>query len=206
MITDIEDYVRDGCGRCARFATPDCSVRHWQEAVLALRALCRDAGLGETVKWGHPCYVHAGRNIAIIGAVRGGARLGFFNAALLSDPAGLLERQGPNTRHPDTVRVTSAARVHAIAPDLRACLDEAMRHAEAGTRPPPATAEPDLPDDLVEALAADSDLAAAFDALTPGRRRSYAIALASAKRAETRQRRIAAFRDRILAGKGATER
>ena len=49
-------------------------------------------------------------------------------------------------------------------------------------------------------------LAEAFARLTPGRQRSYAIALASAKTSATRTTRIGRFRDRILAGKGATER
>jgi uncharacterized protein YdeI (YjbR/CyaY-like superfamily) len=46
--------------------------------------------------------MHAGRNIVIIGALRGEFRIGFFNAALIKDPARILERQGSNTRHPDT--------------------------------------------------------------------------------------------------------
>jgi uncharacterized protein YdeI (YjbR/CyaY-like superfamily) len=39
-------------------------------------------------------YVHARRNIALLGAFRGDVRLTFFHAALLEDPEGLLERQG----------------------------------------------------------------------------------------------------------------
>lgn len=74
MVTDIEDYFSKGCGRCDRFATPDCATRTWQEGLSALRRICRDMGLRETVKWGHPCYKHAGRNIAIIGALRGDFR------------------------------------------------------------------------------------------------------------------------------------
>ncbi len=30
MITDIEDYFRQGCGRCERFATADCATQQWQ--------------------------------------------------------------------------------------------------------------------------------------------------------------------------------
>lgn len=119
MITEIEDFFTKGCGRCDRFATPDCSVRQWQPGLIALRQICLDAGLSETVKWGHPCYMHAGRNIAILGAFRGDFRLTFFNAALLQDPAGVLERQGPNTRHPDMIRFTENAQVAALAPTNR---------------------------------------------------------------------------------------
>ena len=63
MITDIEDFFSLGCGRCSRFATADCSTRQWADGLLALRRICLDLGLVEAVKWGHPCYLHAGRNI-----------------------------------------------------------------------------------------------------------------------------------------------
>lgn len=103
MITDIEDYFAKGCGRCPRFATAACSTKRWSKGLEELRRICLSAGLTETVKWGHPCYIHAGRNIAIIGAMKGDFRLTFFNAALMKDPKGMLETQGPNTRHPNMI-------------------------------------------------------------------------------------------------------
>lgn len=206
MITEIEDYFTRGCGRCARFDTPDCSVRLWADGLDALRSFCLGAGLAESVKWGHPCYAHRGRNIAIIGAHRGDIRLSFFNAALMTDPDSALERQGPNTRHPDMLRFRDAAAVTGRADTIRAYLAEAIGYAERGLKPPQDHAAPDLPEELTEALDADPDLAEAFHALTRGRQRSYAIALSGAKKPETRLARIAKLRPKILAGKGATER
>lgn len=206
MITHIEDFFTKGCGRCARFATPDCSTRLWIDGLNELRRICRDVGLDEQVKWAHPCYVHAGRNIAIMGAFRGDFRLSFFDAALLKDPHRVLEKQGPNTRHPDAIRFTDSGRVAELEPVIRSYLEEAMGYAEAGVRPPKEEAELELPDELVEALDADPELAEAFHGLTPGRQKSYVIHLASAKKSETRVRRIEKARDKILAGKGATER
>lgn len=206
MITEIEDYFTKGCGRCARFGTPDCSTRRWLAGLTELRRICREAGLTETVKWGHPCYMHAGRNIALIGAFRDDFRLTLMNAAILSDPEGVLERRGPNTRHPDMVRFTESAAVARNEPVLRALLREAMAHAEAGTLPPKEARDIDLPGELVDAMDADPELADAFNALTPGRQRSYVINLNGAKASATRVARIERFRDKILAGKGATER
>lgn len=206
MITEIEDYFTKGCGRCARFGTPDCSTRRWLAGLTELRRICREAGLTETVKWGHPCYMHAGRNIALIGAFRDDFRLTLMNAAILSDPEGVLERRGPNTRHPDMVRFTESAAVARNEPVLRALLREAMAHAEAGTLPPKEARDIDLPGELVDAMDADPELADAFNALTPGRQRSYVINLNGAKASATRVARIKRFRDKILAGKGATER
>lgn len=206
MIAAVEDFFALGCGRCARFATPDCSTRQWEAGLRALRAICQDAGLEEVVKWGHPVYMHAGRNIAIIGAFRGDFRLSFFNAALMRDPEGVLQLQGPNSRHADAIRFVDNAQVARQAGVIAAYLAEAMGYAAAGIRPEKVVVDLDLPDELLEALDADPDLAEAFHALTPGRQKSYVIALSSAKTSATRVNRINKFRDRIIAGKGAMER
>lgn len=206
MITNIEDFFSQGCGRCNRFASEACSARRWQPGLTRLREICRSAGLVETVKWGHPCYMHAGRNIVLIGALQGDFRLNFFNAALMKDPDGVLERQGPNTQHPDSIRFTASEQVDPRAATVRAYLLEAMAYADAGILP---TKEPqalELPDELVDAMDADPELAEAFHRLTPGRQRSYAILLNSAKTAATRVARIDKARPHILAGKGAIER
>lgn len=206
MITEIEDFFSAGCGRCARFGTPDCSSQLWNAGLRALRKICLDAGLEETVKWGHPCYMHAGRNVVLIGALRGDYRLNFFNAALMKDPDGILERQGPNTKHPDSIRFESSAISAAKARIIRKYLLEAMQYAEAGIVAPKTPNELDLPIEMVEALDADPELAEAWHRLTPGRQRSYAINLNGAKKSETRIARIASFRDKILDGKGALDR
>ncbi|MFZ5962358.1 YdeI/OmpD-associated family protein [Thalassococcus sp. BH17M4-6] len=206
MISEVGDYFAKGCGRCDRFDTPDCSALRWRDGVAALRRICLSSGLDEAAKWGHPVYMHAARNIAMIGAFRGDFRLSFFNAALLSDPEGMLEPPGPNSRTASLIRFGDAGAVAQKEPAIRAYLAEAMGHAEKGILPKKDTTEPDLPEELEDALDADPELAEAFRALTPGRRRSYAITIGAAKTAATRIRRIAGYRDKILAGKGAQDR
>jgi uncharacterized protein YdeI (YjbR/CyaY-like superfamily) len=205
MIDEIEDYFAKGCGRCERFATADCATRLWSGGLAALRRICREAGLSETVKWGHPVYMHAGRNIAIVGALRGDFRLGFFDPALLKDPEKILEKQGPNTRHAGTVRFDGEAAVAKLRPVILSYLKEAMGYAEAGAKAPKVQYELDLPDELVEAMDADPELAEAFHALTLGRQRSYVINLSSAKTSATRVARVENFRPKIISGKGANE-
>lgn len=206
MITHIDDYFANGCGRCERFATADCSTRRWAAGLAELRRICLSSGLDERVKWGHPCYMHAGRNIAIVGAHRGDFRLSFFDAALLKDPAQVLRKQGPNTQHADAFLFTDVTTPQRLQDVILAYLREAMDLAELGVRPPKQQQALDLPIELIEAMDADSQLAEAFRALTPGRQRSYVIAIASAKQRATRVARIARFRPKILAGKGAMER
>lgn len=206
MITDPDDFFAKGCGRCERFATPDCSTRPWIAGLNDLRRICLDMGLGETVKWGHPCYMHAGRNIAIFGALRGDFRLSFMNAGLINNTEGILEPQGPNSQTPSMIRFTDVGQVGEMEPVIRAYLRQLMDHAEAGSKPPKAVREIDMPDELTEALDADPELAEAFHALTPGRRKSYMFNLNQAKQSATRAARIEKFREKIIAGKGALER
>jgi uncharacterized protein YdeI (YjbR/CyaY-like superfamily) len=206
MISDPEAFFARGCGRCTRFDTPDCAARIWNKGLIALRRLCRDTGLSEHAKWGHPCYMAHGRNIAIIAATRSDFRLSFFEPALMTDPHCVLERQGKNTAHPDMLRFTDVAGLDVMQPVIRAYLAEAIGYAAQGIKPEKRTQELALPKELTDTLARDPVLAAAFVALTPGRQRSYVINLAGAKAAVTRMARIARFRDKIIAGKGATER
>jgi uncharacterized protein YdeI (YjbR/CyaY-like superfamily) len=100
------------------------------------------------------------------------------------------------------IRFTDNARVEAMKSTISAYLDEAMAYAEAGIRPPKDDTEIELPDEFVDALDADPELAEAFRRLTPGRRKSYVVNLASAKTSATRTSRISKFKARILGGKG----
>lgn len=206
MITDPADYFAKGCGRCSRFDTADCSVRHWEDALRHLRRICLDVGLTESAKWGHPCYMHAGRNIAIFGAHRGDVRLSFMNAALLKDPENLLVPQGPNSQTASAIKFTDSAQITAVEPAIVQYLKELMKYAEDGIKPPKTERRVEIPEELITALDADPELAEAFNGLTPGRQKSYAFNLNQAKKPETRFARIAKFRDKILAGKGALER
>lgn len=206
MITDIDDFFTKGCGRCDRFDTPDCSARKWAGGLAALRRLAQAVGLDETVKWGHPCYMHAGRNILLLGAFRQDFRLTFFNAGLMKDPEGIMEKQGAFTRQPDMIRFTDAGQVAAMEPVLRAYIVEAMGYAQAGIKAAKVASAIETPDELTEALDSDPELAEAFHSLTPGRQKSYLINLNGAKTPATRVSRIAGFRPKILAGKGALDR
>lgn len=207
MITEVEVYFRDGCGRCPRFESDACSARRWAAGLAALRALCLEAGLEESLRWGHPCYRHAGRNLALLGAFQGDFVLTLPDGALLDDPDGLLRPAGPNSSEATTIRFAGPGEVTRHTPALRALLTQARSRAEAGARPVrrPATA-PDLPEELTAALDADPLLAEAFAALTPGRQRSHCLLIAGAKTTEARQRRVARQSAAILAGKGANER
>ena len=102
------------------------------------------------------------------------------------------------------LRFTSNDEPRAREALIRAYLVEAMGYAEAGVTSPKETHALEVPDALREAMAAEPELARAFQA--PGRQRSYVINLKGAKKPETQIARIEKFRDKIMNGKGATER
>jgi uncharacterized protein YdeI (YjbR/CyaY-like superfamily) len=134
----------------------DCSTRQWALGLKRLRRICLESGLVETVKWGHPCYMHGGRNIVILGALRHDLRISFFSASLLKDPQRVLEKQGPNTQYADMIRFTDNARVVELETVIVSYIQEAMSYAEAGIKPPKEVlAELELPDELIEALECD---------------------------------------------------
>ncbi|MEJ6398361.1 YdeI/OmpD-associated family protein [Yoonia sp. 208BN28-4] len=205
MTTDPQVFFDKGCGRCARFDTPDCASRIWAEGVAALRDICLGAGLHETAKWGFPVYMQGKRNIAMIGASQAHFSLSFFHAGLLDDPAGVLQKSGPHTQTADHLRFASLADLAAMASRIDDFLAQAKANAAANRKPAKTQAQFDLPQELVDALDADDELAAAFAALTRGRQRSYAIVIGQAKKAETRITRIAKYRDKIIAGKGTQD-
>jgi uncharacterized protein YdeI (YjbR/CyaY-like superfamily) len=129
----------------------------------------------------------------------------FFKGALLSDPAGILREQGPNSRSARRIEFTSADDVSRLAETISAYLHEAIAVEEAGIEVEPS---PDLVlvDELQQRLDRDPALEAAFESLTPGRRREYNLYFSDAKRSETRIARIEKHAGRILDGKGLRDR
>ncbi|WP_118136027.1 YdeI family protein [Oceanicella sp. SM1341] len=178
----------------------------WREELTALRALLRGCGLTETFKWRAPCYMAEGGNIAILGTLRDACVLSFFKGALLADPEGLLSPPGENTRSARLIRFTGPEEVRSREAALTACIREAVVLERDGARV--AFAKDDLtwPEELTARLAQDDTLRAAFEALTPGRRRSWLLHFGAAKQSATRAARIERAAPRILQGKGLQER
>jgi uncharacterized protein YdeI (YjbR/CyaY-like superfamily) len=85
-------------------------------------------------------------------------------------------------------------------------LDEAIQLERAGAKKRVATPEMAMAEELALLLAADAALNAAWEALTPGRRRSHLLHIKGAKQAETRQRRAESCVAFVLEGRGFNER
>lgn len=177
----------------------------WADEIAALRPVLLASGLDEHVKWGKPCYALGDDNVAIVQEFKDFLALLFFKGVLLDDPAGVLETQGPNSHAGRRMTFASVDEVRGRAGVVAAYLAEAIAVEEAGTPLPPRPEE-ELAGELVERLARDPDLAAAFDELTPGRQREYNLHVSSAKQVATRERRVDAIVPRILEGRGLRDR
>ena len=177
----------------------------WSDEIAALRPLLLATGLDEHIKWGKPCYALGDENIALVQEFSDHLALMFFKGILLEDPAGVLEEQGPNTHAARRMTFRSVDDVQRRADLVTSYLSEAIAVEEAGTPLPPRPEE-EMADELKERLAADPELSAAFDDLTPGRQRGYNLHVSDAKRASTRERRVDKIVPRILEGKGLHDR
>lgn len=202
----VDSYLRDGCGRCEHYKTPQCKVHRWGEALKALRGLVLSCGLTEEMKWGSPCYTLNGKNVVMVAAFKDFCALSFFKGAALVDDAGLLESPGPNSRHARFLKFQSAEEVIAKRNQAKRLVEQAKELERAGTKIAPASEPEPLPVELEERLAADRDLRQAFEALTPGRKRSHILHISGAKQSETRMRRVERCTPDILAGRGFNER
>lgn len=202
----VDSWLTDGCGRCEHYRTPACKVHLWTDALLALRERLQASGLIEEMKWGSPCYTLDGKNVVMLTAFRDRCALGFFKGALLTDDEGLLRRAGPSSQAARELRFTTVDEVRAQAAAIDRLLAEAVAVERSGAKVAFDPALEPVPDELRERLDTDPALREAFDALTPGRRRSHVIYVSGAKQPATRAARVERCAPKILAGQGFQER
>ena len=126
--------------------------------------------------------------------------------ALLSDPENLLVAPGENSRAARKLPFHSVTEINAREQIIRAYVAEAIAIEKKSLKVDMPKGDLPLPAELTEALTADDSFAAAFDALTPGRRRSWILHVSQAKKPETRVSRIEKAAPKIRAGKGWNER
>lgn len=181
-----------------------CVSKQWPEEMRALRRILLDCGLGETIKWGKPCYTHDGRNIVIMQEMKAFLALMFFKGALLDDPRNVLREQGPHSRSARRMEFTSVEEIERQASVIYSYVGKARRVEASGTKVAPKP-ELVLVAELSRFLEQNPRHEAAFKALTPGRQREYNLHISAAKQTSTRHARIEKWAAKILDGKGMRE-
>ncbi len=176
----------------------------WADEIRKLRSILLGSGLEEGLKWGKPCYMVEGRNVAIIQPFKDCCALMFFKGVLLKDTHGRLRSQGPNSRSARRLEFGNEREITKAV--VRDYVTQAIRIEREGVKVEHEDEAPELPEELRERLREDRALSKAFELLTPGRQRGYAIHIGNAKQSKTRVSRIEKCIPAILAGKGLHDR
>ena len=201
MNPKIDKYLLDGCMRCKYGATPKCKVNDWRQELTTLRLIMLETKLKEELKWNVPCYTYQKKNVLIISALKESATVSFFKGSLLTDSHKLLEKPGKNSQVARYLKFTSVQEILDIEHIVKEYIQEAVELEKAAFKKNP---EP-MPEELEQKLREDPEYKAAFEALTPGRQRSYILHISGAKQSQTRVSRVEKYRDKVFKGKGFNE-
>ena len=178
----------------------------WTAEIAAMRRVLAGLAMTEECKWGKPTYTVDGKNVVILQDFKDYFALGFFQGALLKDPKKVLVQLG-KVQAGRVMKFTSAKEIRANAVTIKAYVREAIAIEKAGLRVAPRkTSDLPVPEELRERFRTDPRFKRAFEALTPGRQRSYLYHIAAAKQSATRTARIEKAMPAIYAGRGFLER
>ncbi len=171
-----------------------------------LREIILDCKLEEDFKWMHPCYTHKGSNIVLIHGFKEYCALLFFKGVLMKDEKGILIQQTENVQDRRQIRFKNLAEIQKSSAVLKAYIKEAIKIEESGVKVEfRRTEDFPMPEEFEQLLKKDKMLRAAFDGLTPGRKRGYLLYFSAARQAKTRESRIEKYLPKILAGKGVDD-
>ena len=178
----------------------------WAPEIAAMKRVLAGLRMTEERKWGKPTYTVDGRNIVIIQGFKEYFALAFFQGSLMKDPKKVLVQLG-QVQGGRVMKFANAKEITASAATITSYVREAIAIAKSGARvEKKKTSDFAVPAELNERLRNDARLKRAFEALTPGRQRSWLHHFGTAKRSATRVTRIEKAKAAILAGRGFLER
>ncbi len=188
----IDAYI----AKAAPFAQP--ILRHLRELV---HEACPTAT--ETLKWGHPSFLHGDKILCGMASFKAHCTFGFWHQEMEK----IIGRDGEKA----ATAMGSLGRITALSdlPDDKRMLGYIRRAAEliaAGTPARPTqrrgpAKELKVPTDLLSALKKNKKAAQAFAGFAPSHRNEYVEWITEAKRAETREKRLATTLDWLAEGK-----
>src|SRR3954469_3427346 len=145
----------------------------WKAEIAAMRRVLADLPLKEECKWGAPAFTMNGKNVVIIQCFKDYFALGFFQGALLKDPQKILVQLG-QVQAGRVMKFSNAKDITAKSAVIKAYVREAIAVEKAGLRvKPKKTSDYPVPAERSERFRKNPRFKRAFEALTPGRQRSY---------------------------------
>jgi uncharacterized protein YdeI (YjbR/CyaY-like superfamily) len=181
-------------------------AKKWQKETDRLRKIALNCDLTEELKWGKSCFTFQKKNVAIIIPLKESCAFSFFKGALLEDSKHVLEKIGEHTQAGRWIKFTSVKEITGLLSTLTTYLYEAIELEESGKKVKlKKPSDFPIPEELQSKLDADPALRAAFETLTPGRRKSYIFHISTAKQAATREARAERCVPMIFGGRGFNE-
>lgn len=178
----------------------------WNEEISLLRSIAIQTSCDETIKWGDICFTFNGINLFIISAFKHYVSINFFSGILLKDPLGLLKSHGNHQQSARYLEFKSLENIQNSEKIILEYMQEAIENVIQNRKVLKIPKTLDLCDCVLEYFNDDSDLKEAFNRLTPGRQRAYAIHFCQPKSKEATIRRIKKYREKILSGIGLLDK
>jgi hypothetical protein len=171
-----------------------------------LRAMVRKAApeLTEAIKWGSPTWVGKGL-VCGMAAFKAHVSFHFFKGAHVEDPEGVFQG-GEDNAAMRSLKFTSVKDI-AVKPLERLVRAAAKLDASPGVKAAPRAKRPELPmpADFAAAIKKEPKASAYWKTLPPSCRREYIEWIVTAKREETRTRRLSSAVDMLHAGRRRNE-
>lgn len=193
-----------------RFKTVESFIEkheHWQQELILLRETALSLNLTEAIKWGFPVYMLNGKNVIGLGAFKSYVGIWFFQGGLLNDPdAKLTNAQEGKTKAMRQWRFSSLAEIKVDLKVIEEYIKEAIANEEAGKSIAPAKGQPlIIPMELVEALSS-AGLNDEYKQLSLSKKRDFAEYISTAKKPETKMRRMEKIIPMIRDGIGLNDK
>lgn len=183
------------------------NLTHWGEELRKLREIIKNLELKEEYKWGGPVYTYKGKNVVGMRGFKEHLAIWFYNGVFLKDEDNLLMSSGENTQSLRQMRFKSLDEVKKSKKIIARYISEAIEVERAGLRIPSQRITTfDIPAELENVLRSSEKLKSAFEDLTPGRQKEYALYIAEAKQEKTRLSRLEKCIPLIGKGLGLNDR
>jgi len=175
----------------------------WKLELEMLREAVQGCHLEETIKWGAPVYMSAGKNILGLSAFKNYVGLWFFQGGTLKDRHKVLinAQEGKTT----AMRQWRFAAIEEIDINLiRAYVQEAVENQEKGNiiRPQKNTNPVVIHPLLQKELDTNSAFSSQFESFSLSKKREYASHISEAKREATQQKRLEKIIPMVIRGVG----
>jgi uncharacterized protein YdeI (YjbR/CyaY-like superfamily) len=178
----------------------------WHDALILLHDIIVSTHLNESIKWGAPAYTYQNKNVVGMAVFKAHLALWFYQGALLADPNKMLINAQEGTTK--ALRQMRFNHVNEIDSRLvKQYVIEALENAKAGKKVKPTrNIEFTIPNELKRAFGEDPEIKEKFKTFSLAKQRDFAFYVSSAKRLETRLKRVEKIIPLILSNEGLNDK